>query len=301
MIKPVDHAPVGDGRFGSKQGWTRRTSTRPDHTVINMSTDGNPKFSSRAGRDLRIAMVVCAYHEEILIQFLLKHYWWVNRIFVILGESLDRTEVIVRNDPRCEVNILNMPDGFRDDIKAGAISTMLDAQANNFDWFVVVDSDEFIFPAGNPLCTGIRDWLARLPDHQNAVNCFLSNVYRHKSEGPLDLTFVSAPPILQRRHGIEKPNLGYVKPNVIRPGIQLDLGHHTVRNGMRVDFGKSALRGAHWAYADESFAFSRSVEDRTNRMHPEQYKHNWGNGHYGETTAKVAHVLKSHENDPQII
>lgn len=300
MRERIKNPPIADGRFGSKQGFTRRTSiNRPlePRRRDRMPMPG-PVPITRTARDLRIAVVVTAYHEEILAQCLLKHYWFANSIFAIVGESPDRTEAIIRSDPRAVVSILNMPDGFRDDTKANAQNDVLRREQANFDWFFVVDMDEFIFPAGSPTCGVMRDWLTQVPSDHSAINCYLSNVYRHRSDSDLDLTFTSAPPILQRRHGTLQPLPGYVKPNVIRPGVEIELGHHSTRNGRA---GKWTLRGAHWAWADASFSISRTVDDRTNRQHPDQYKHNWGNGNYGQTYEKVRHELARHLDDPQII
>jgi len=303
MIRRAKDPPIADGRFGSKQGFTRRTSTRQGGPYYPQPSPPPPQPipvpSHSPAHGLRIALVTSLYHEEILARCLLNHYWFCNKVFVVLGQSPDATEAIVNSDPRCVVQILNMPDGFRDDTKAGAQNDILRREKDNFDWFIVTDADEFVYPTGAPTCVTFREWLTTVPDEQRAIPCHLSNVYRHRDDRDLDLTFCSAPAILQRRHGVLKPHPGYIKPNVIRPGLEIDLGHHSIRGLHGQDF--KSLRGSHWAWADPAFSITRTVDDRTNRQHPNQYKHNWGNGNYGQSYDSVRQKLNNHLDDPLIV
>jgi hypothetical protein len=249
----------------------------------------------------KIVAIVCMWNEAVFIPFFLKHYWFVDTIFVLLGKGDDNSEERLRADSRVMIRPLDMPNGFDDGLKIDAMNNTL-AECRKlgvYDWVLMLDADEFIFPPGDPGCAIFKQALSRVGRQYNAVNCYLRNVYRHTTDIDLDPT-LPGPVVHQRRHGSLKIIPGYVKPNVarIRDVIRFGPGHHTVEPN-RVS---RSLRffGAHWQNADQ-FAIRRRVDYRMKRLSEHEIKRGWGTGNWDLTYEKVAQELRDHLNDPLII
>lgn len=294
--------PVADGRYGSRSGFTRGRRlntpyiTRPNPPVL-VTRRTNQLYNPSPPK---ICLLVCVYREEAIVPFMLKHYWFVDSIVVLFGKSDDRSEELLRADPRVKIVPLDFPDGFNDRLKMEAVNREVINASPDFDWVLCIDSDEFIWPPNDAECKTFASTLTRVDPRTNVIFAAYRNVYRNVKDKDLAIESV-IPPVFQRRYGDPKPVPGYTKPCLIRTkqGLTFNLGHHEVVGPHRA--GTTMFGGSHWAYADLSFCIRRSVEDRANRLSVENMRNGWGNGRYGENEDKVRHICRVHENDPMIV
>lgn len=294
ILKKTHETPVTPGRFGAAQGWTRGRQEPQAEPAAAQVVRTKGIYQAKPPK---IALVFCAFREEAILPFFLKHYWFVDKFVALLGKSEDRTEEILKADPRVEVRPLEFPGGFNDREKIEGMNKAVSSLDGGFDWVIAADADEFLWPPNDSGCGTLGSLLTRT--RENVLRVAYRNVYRHVDDSNLDINS-DTPPVYQRRHGDGAPLPGYIKPAVIRTkrGITFGIGHHEV-------YGASAhgtpLAGSHWAYADLSFCIYRSVRDRTQRMSGENVARGWGTGHYNETEDKVRHLCKQHEHDPIVV
>jgi hypothetical protein len=160
----------------------------------------------------------------------------------------------------------------------------------------VVDADELIWPKHDPRGVTVDAYLRDVPATDSALLGWLYQVYRHADDPDLDVTQI--PVVFQRRHG----QIFGAKPSVLRSnrGLQLVPGNHAfVDREVRCSITHT-FEGAHWQNADPSFAVTRRVRDRAERISPSNLLRHHGTHHWGATVASVEAELASHREDPRV-
>jgi len=242
------------------------------------------------------------YNEQFLLPFFLKHYDWVDKINVIYDQdSNDNTLNILTSNPKVNVIPFRFPDMMDDFLKVKKID---EAYKNLHDpsRILLVDADEFIFID--------RGMLERIK--YPVVNVKLFNVYRHISEGDLD---VSKPVKEQRRHGVFVKM--YNKPIIVKTGLDLiwGVGNHKISslhfyNKARYIMANFITRrrlaiaydcgiiGAHWVNADPCFCVERRIKGRRDRQSKFNLERGLTAQHHNISAESVLAECKMHENDP---
>jgi hypothetical protein len=249
---------------------------------------------------MRVKLITFFYNESVLIPFYLSHYHWVDMIDAIVSESVDDTEKLLAERDGLNLIRFEFPDRKLDDgIKRDIINERIRVTSpEEYDWIIVVDSDEFLWFNGNPVGDS-RAALASVPCEHTYIKLKLWHVYRHKDDQ--DLNPELFPVVFQRRHGIAERHDHYMKPCVFRTGhnIQLDVGAHRIIAGDQ-HLSHMQCDGAHWQNADPCFAVTRRVRDRSQHLSDNNIRNGWGFGQYSLTEQKVIDHLKEHENDPEV-
>ena len=247
---------------------------------------------------LRVQVICFFYNEETLARLFLQHYAWADEILAVVSKSSDRTLEYLEAARNVRVLDFEFPAGMDDRIKTDTVNALL-AEPSSFDWKIVVDADEFIWPHSN---VRAQDYLASVPELVTVLEARMRNVFRHHSERDLDL---DQPPVPQRRFGdpdYRSPeNVMYQKPIVIRSDrkICLDLGNHRQAGGT---FDHAYwFEGAHWQNADPSFAVVRRVRDRRDRQSEANLRGGYGVQHHRVTEEHVLRLCKARSNCPEII
>ncbi len=246
---------------------------------------------------MEIKILTMWYNEEFLAPFFLSHYDYVDKIHVLLdSDTNDKTEEILKQSRKVEIEMITFPDMMDDQIKADHINRA--AKQIKTDWLYVLDTDEFIFPSGfeNP-----RKFLYRIHDSANVVMAKMWQVYRHAKDSDLDIN--KKPVITQRRCGDPNREVGinaaYCKPIILKAPIEFDLlyGNHKII-GDNYKLAEEFFDGAHWAMADKCFAIDRRIKGRKER----QSQHNLETGmtyhQHNITEESLLQEIKDHENDP---
>ena len=286
FTNPVSHRR--DLVVPSKQGWTRAKNL-----------PYSQQARGRSGGEFRLAVVACCWQEESLVPFFLRHYWFADRLFIILGHSPDRSEELLRADPRVSISYLDMPEGLDDGKKRDAINNQMH-QIQDFDWALVVDIDEFLFPEGDPNGDTFKTKLASVEPGANCIMARMANVFRHKTDKDLDPA-LPGPVVYQRMHGNPAAITGNAKPCVVRtvPVPSFSVGQHNVTP--RHFSEQVKITGAHWQGADPSFSIHRVYDLRKQRLSPRNYRMNWGTGHYNATPELLKIAYEAHSHDPLAI
>jgi hypothetical protein len=243
-----------------------------------------------------IKVFACFYNEAALIPFFLAHYHYADAIHAIVSPSIDDTRARLAADPRVTIDDREMPDGIDDDLKVGWLNAALAVPDRAHAWHLVVDADEFLWPPGDPGAATVRAYLASVPASDIALRAHLVDVFRHAEDTDLDAT--AAPVVLQRRHGSARTD--NEKPIVLRAnrGIRLTPGNHDFIGGARLS-QTHQFEGAHWQNADPSFAVTRRVRDRKERMSAVNVQKGHGWHHWAPTADDVRRELESHRHDVQ--
>ena len=235
------------------------------------------------------------YNEAALIPFFLSHYHYVDAIQAFVTPSTDATRELLSADPRVTLVDVEMPHGIDDDQKVAELNAAIAKPDRAHDWHIVVDADEFIWPMGDPTGETAKAYLATVPASDVALNGWLHQIYRTADDVDLDVS--QTPVVLQRRHGY----LFGAKPSVFRSnrGLQLVPGNHFFIN--RAPSSEThKFEGAHWQNADPSFAVTRRVRDRADRISPQNRLKHHGTHHWDETASMVYAELAEHFHDPVV-
>ncbi len=247
---------------------------------------------------LRVQVICFVYNEETLARLFVHHYAWADEILAVVSRSTDRTREVLEAAPNVRILDFEFPAGMDDRIKADKVNALL-SEPSGFDWKIVVDADEFIWPHGK---LRPQHYLATIPDRVTVLEARMRNVFRHHSEADLDL---DRPPVLQRCfgdrdfHSLE--NRQYQKPIVIRSGsgVLLGLGNHTQARGV---FDHSFwFDGTHWQNADPSFAVARRTRDRRDRQSADNIAGGYGVQNHSVTEEEILQLCESRRNCPKII
>ncbi len=244
---------------------------------------------------MTIKVICCFYNEAFLIPFFLSHYHFVDAIHAFVSPSQDATRELLAADPRVTIDEREMSGGIDDDMKVAWINEAL-RQSDGHAWHIVVDADEFIWPPNDPSAETVRAYLDTVPADDVAVRAMMQFVYRSETDTDLDVNV--RPVVLQRRHGVP---FG-LKPMVFRAnqGAQLVPGNHYLV-GRRPCSETHEFHGAHWQNADPSFAITRRVRDRAERISGVNLLMHHGTHHWGATVASVSQELDSHRQDPRVL
>jgi hypothetical protein len=245
------------------------------------------------------------YNEEFLLPFFLKHYDWVDKINVIYDQdSTDQTLKILKSNPKINIIPFKFPDMMDDVLKTQKVNQEY-SKIHDCCRVLVVDADEFIF----------TDKIMLKKINYPVVYVKLFNVFRHKSEGDLD---INKPIKDQRRHGFYEDV--YHKPIIAKSGLDLlwGLGNHNItrtprspknlpikikqivtgqREAKAFDCG---IIGAHWSNADPVFCIDRRVRGRRDRQSKSNLEHGYTYQHHHITEESVLAECKQHENDPLV-
>lgn len=242
-----------------------------------------------------IKVFCCFYNEAPLIPFFLSHYHYIDTIHAFVSPSLDATRELLAADPRVTIDDREMPHGMDDDLKVAWINEAIARPDQDHLWHFVVDADELLWPPNDPGAFTVFDYLATVPASDTVLEAMMQFVYRHETDADLDVT--QTPVVLQRRHGVA---FG-AKPIVFRAnrGVSFVPGNHQVVD-RRPSSQTHGFHGAHWQNADPSFAVTRRVRDRAQRMSPTNILRGHGSHHWDATPALVEAELASHQHDPAV-
>ena len=243
--------------------------------------------------------VICFfYNEETLARLFVQHYAWADEILAVVSCSTDRTREVLEAAPNVRIQDFEFPAGLDDQIKTDMVNALL-TEPSRFDWKIVVDADEFIWPRGG---LSPERYFASVPQSVTVLEARMRNVFRHHSESDLD---INKPPVLQRRFGdpdfnsIE--NIGYQKPIIIRSGcgVLLGLGNHTQTQGV---FDHAFwFDGTHWQNADPSLAVLRRTRDRRDRQSERNLQNGYGVQNHRVTEEQILKFCESRRNCPEIV
>lgn len=243
---------------------------------------------------MKVHVITFAHNEATFLPFFLRHYSWVDKIIVVMGsDTTDDSREICAMFPNVGIENFEFPGGLLDDdVKIEKYNGMVAAQ--DCDWVLALDTDEFIWPATSE---DPREFLARQAG-SNLIYATMYQVYRHESEGPLD---PSLPAPGQRRHGNPEPH--HIKPVIVRPstGIVWTPGNHHYTPDARIRVSPEIFVGAHWAYADTEIAIARYVHGRKERMSKANIEKRHGWHTFELTKDSIRAECRAHDNDPVVI
>jgi len=248
---------------------------------------------------MKVEVITSWYNERVLAPLFFNHYRWADKIVVLLEKSTnDGTRDVIESASRTqpvEVRDTDFPDGLDDLMKTGEINKAVNA--SDADWMIVVDSDEFVYPA--PYGKDPRAVLAT--ETGNYILSRMWDVWRHESDGDID---PSLPPVPQRIHG--EPDLTSMwaslhhKPCIFRRGAGLPgIGCHVLHDIVPLVKSTESWHGAHWCSADPCFSVERRVKFRQARLSQENIKH--GRGTSSFTEEQLLDMCRAHLGDPVVI
>jgi len=251
---------------------------------------------------MKIAIVTFWYNEEILAPFFLKHYSYVDDIYVYLDKDTnDHTRSICGGCPNTTVRNMSFPDGYDPLTHTDAINKVV--KGLKHDWIYSVDADELIQQPKR--YANARAFLAKQQKQgHNLVIAKMFQVFRHVTDKNLDIT---KPVLPQRSHG--DPDLNtvfnrcYVKPIVVKSGIDIvwHVGCHNYGKNSRIRVSKEQFFGAHWKMADPQFAVTRRIYHNQARLS----KRSKAKGRLWQDTnttpEKIRRALAKHSHDPDVL
>lgn len=263
---------------------------------------------------MKVALLTMAYNEATLLPFFLRHYAWVDDIYLLYDtDSTDCTREIAAADPRVTITDWTFPDGMDDLLKQEAMNHY--AAQIEADWIIVADVDEFVFlfdlplfyQHGPPPRLAPREPIALEMAEETVIAVPFWTVYRHSRDRDLD---PAQPPLLQRRHG--DPRLGYcygqhiyIKPMIVRPEIARcgwEVGCHALKgqDPPTLALAHPLWRCAHWCMADPDLAVIRRCRDRRDRMSQANKANKLTVQHWTVTEAEIRAECEEHRHDPQL-
>lgn len=253
---------------------------------------------------MKIAIITVWYNEQDLAPFFLKHYNYVDDIFLYLDvDTDDDTRNICKSFPNVTIRDIHFPNGFDDIDKVSRINNSTRELSGKYNWMYSVDSDEFIFPPKE--YSDARKFLAKQEaEKSNLVRAKIWQVFRHHTDRDLDPT---KPVMGQRSHG--DPDLSssfnshYAhKPIVVKPetGIAWYPGCH-VFNCKNIRIATEEFYGAHWKMADPSFVVKRRIRDRKLRFSKRQIAMRMAWQDIIITEEQILKDLEEHKQDPDIL
>jgi len=246
---------------------------------------------------MRLSVLTIWYNEEELAPFFFKHYKdLVDEIIVIIdADTNDSTREICKKEGAI-IKEFKFPDGFDDLLKRDRPNEEL--KNIKSDWVIGVDADEFIFA---PHSIDIKPFLEEADKFgADLVNVSFANVYKHETEGELD---INKPILLQRQYGTfdipEWGENGNIKASVVKPIVCWNVGFHSAFKWKRV-YDKN-LFGVHWEMADPDLAIKRRIYGRRLRMSKRNKElgmswHNWN-----ITEKQIIKECESHKNDLNVV
>lgn len=156
---------------------------------------------------MKLAVITAVYNESDLIDQFLRHYrdQDVDHFFVLDNYSTDGTHEIVSEERDCTVFRYGFKERLDDDEKVKSMEKVRDMIAQEYEYSVLADCDEFVY---RPDMT-IKELIEDEPRPLYVTAGF--HMVHHTSEEEYDK---NVPLILQRCYGIRDTN--YDKPIVSR-------------------------------------------------------------------------------------
>lgn len=251
---------------------------------------------------MKIAIVTFWYNEEDLAPFFLKHYNYVDDIYVYIDtDTNDSTREICRACSNVTIRDMSFPHGFDDITKVNAVNSAV--RELTHDWVYAIDSDEFIQQPKQ--YKSAKDFLLKQGQLGNTlVIAYMYQVYRHVTDEDLD---ISKPVLPQRCHG--DPNLTtafnrcYVKPVVVKPETKIAWlpGCHIYHSGYNIKIAKEQFFGAHWKMVDSSIAIRRRLLNNQARFSKRQLKTRMCYQDIYATKESILRDLEKHRYDSDVL
>ena len=250
---------------------------------------------------IKFKVICCFYNEQFLLPFFLSHYREADMIHALISNSTDDTNSILKSNPKVQTTFVDMPDGFDDDLKVAGINLAIEqSAAEDYDWIIVVDADEYVWPPGKPEGS-LKAFLATVPAEKNYVMSQLWWVFRCNTDFCLDPS--KEPIIYQRRHGAPESNRhsGNQKPCAIRNrcSLKMGVGNHSIQ-GPNLLHHNPRLEGVHWSMADPAFCLTRRMRDRRDRMSQANHKKGSGLHNFNVSAHEILDISLKHLDDPQL-
>ena len=251
---------------------------------------------------MKIAVVTVWYNEEDLAPFFLKHYNFVDNIFVYLDTATnDNTRSICAGCANVVVRSITYPKGYDPGLQVQVMNKAVGALKH--DWVYAIDADEFI---QQPKQYKSAEAFLNKQKQQgyNLVIARMYQVYRHVTDKDLD---VSRPVLAQRRHGdpdLSTPfNRCYIKPVVVKPevGIHWQVGCHKYRGNRNIRLAGEQFVGAHWKMADPKFASKRRILHNKARLSKRSFAKGRQWQDTSATEGSILKELKAHSHDPNVL
>ncbi|GAI63944.1 unnamed protein product, partial [marine sediment metagenome] len=96
---------------------------------------------------MKIAIITVWYNEQALAPFFLKHYSYVDNIFLYLDrDTNDNTLNICKSFPNVIIGDIRFPNGYDSVDHTNKINASIKELKGRYNWVYSVDSDELIFP-----------------------------------------------------------------------------------------------------------------------------------------------------------
>lgn len=242
------------------------------------------------------------YNEEDLAPFFLKHYSYVDDIYVYLDtDTNDSTRSICAASPKVTLRGITYSQGYDPGLQVQAINEAV--RCLKHDWVYAVDADELIRQPKR--YKNAEEFLYKQEQvGYNLVIARMYQVYRHVTDKELD---PDQPVLPQRRHGdpdLSTPfNRCYIKPIVVKPevGIAWQVGCHKYRGNESIRLAKEQFFGAHWKMADSKFASKRRIHHNKERLSQASLVRGRQWQDTSATEASILGELKAHSHDPDVL
>ena len=251
---------------------------------------------------MKIAIVTFWYNEEDLAPFFLKHYSYVDDIYVYLDKDTnDRSRKICQAHSNVTIRKMSFPKGYDPLTHTNAINRAV--RSLKHDWVYSVDADELIRQP-KQYKSAKAFLLKQQKQGYNLVIAKMFQVFRHVTEKDLDIT---KPTLPQRSHGdpdLSTPfNRCYIKPIVVRPGVGIvwQPGCHRYAPNRKVRLAKEQFFGAHWKNADPKFAVKRRIYHNQVRLSRRSRAKNRVWQDIRATPKKIRRALVKHSHDPNVL
>jgi len=251
---------------------------------------------------MRIAIVTFWYNEEELAPFFLKHYSYVDDIFVYLDiDTNDGTRSICEAHSNVTIRDMSFPEGYDPMTHTSKINSVV--KGLKHDWVYVVDGDEFIQQPKQ--YEDAKEFLLKQEQAgYTLVIARMFQVFRHFTDEDLD---ISKPVLAQRCHG--DPNLKtmfnrcYIKPIVVKPetGVSWRPGCHVYCGNRNIRVAKEQFFGAHWKMADDSFVIKRRLHNIQARLSQRSLKLRMSYQDIGITEESILGDLEKHRHNPDVL
>lgn len=130
---------------------------------------------------VKIYLYTVCYNEEFIIPHFLKHYDYVDKIFIYDNCSNDNSVKLLKMDPRCE--IIKFSSNFDDTINQYIKNNCWKQHRNLCDYAIVCDIDEFLWINNN---TSIKNLLQLYKNKNKYVDYLPTLGYNMVSKNVID-------------------------------------------------------------------------------------------------------------------
>lgn len=240
---------------------------------------------------MKISILSKWFNEKDLAPFFFNHYSWADEFLIYLDSGVnDGTDRLLMKQPKAKI-IWGESTGKLDDyICVTALNEI--ARNSDADWLIYADADEFVFPHD---FSDPREYLSKADG--NLIYSHMWNVFQHVDDKPLDK---KQPPLYQRRHGDPIIIPECVKPNILKPSLQIHWGvgcHYFSPNERHVP-SSFRFSGVHWQSVDLELACKRRIKGVKERLSERNLQNLWASHNFNVTREEIKALMKQHENDP---